>query len=344
MTSSLCYPYGKAEVTGRLKTFAADFTVDEELGFEPTGEGEHLFLQIEKVGLTTRELIERVATDFSINARDIGYSGLKDKIAVSRQWLSLHLPGQVNVISMPIPDGYIILNQVWHNKKLRPGSHSSNRFEVLLRDVSGMNDVTCRQIESIRRLGMANYFGQQRFGSGSDNVRQALRVFANARKARKLSRNRKSLYLSALRSELFNQILSKRIEANIWQEPVEGDCFMLAGSRSVFQETLDEEIFTRYREFDISSTASLYGIGANMHGDRALEIEKQVYRDNPEICRYLSEQNVSRQMRAIRVDVKEFTFDYDADKKLLKVRAILPRGCFFTTLLDHFVDTFLGYP
>src|SRR5210317_2146264 len=86
------YPYGRPATTGRLKSYAEDFRVDEELGFEPSGEGEHLFIQVEKKGLTTSELIDQIADDAGIKARDIGYSGMKDKMAVTRQWLSLRLP------------------------------------------------------------------------------------------------------------------------------------------------------------------------------------------------------------------------------------------------------------
>ncbi len=340
MNTPLCYPYGEPVASGRLKTNPEDFLVDEELGFEPAGEGEHLLLQIEKKRLTTHELIDRVARDFGIKTRDIGYNGLKDKMAVTRQWLSLHMPGQMHNAINRNPQDYAILRQAWHDRKLRPGTHRFNRFEVLLREVNRLDEKTIRQIESIKTCGMANYFGQQRFGSESDNVRRALQVFSNARKTRKLSRNKKGVYLSALRSELFNQILSKRIEASIWQAPLEGDVFMLAGSQSIFQEKLNDEIVNRYRQFDISSTASLYGKGADKLCHCALEIEQQVYQDNPEICQCLLAQDAKRQMRALRVIVKDFSFDYDSDNKQLRLKAALPRGCYFTTLLDHFIDTY----
>ncbi len=339
MTAVLCYPYGKPAINGRLKTVAEDFFVDEELGFEPAGEGEHLFLKIEKSGLTTQELIDRVARDFGIKARDIGYSGLKDKMAVTRQWLSLHLPGQMHKAMNVNPDGYVILKQAWHDRKLRPGTHRFNRFEVLLREVHQPGEKTLRQIESIKTFGMANYFGQQRFGADSENVQRALQVFANKRKARKLSRNKRSIYLSSLRSELFNQILSTRIQANIWQEPIEGDVFMLAGSQSIFYEKLDDEILSRYRQFDISSAVSLYGAGADKLRDSAFKIEQQVYSDNQEICQCLLDLNTKRKMRSIRVVVEDFYFDYQAEKQQLRFKARLPRGSYFTSLLNHFINT-----
>ena len=339
MNTALVYPYRRPLLNGRLKVAAEDFFVDEELGFEPTGEGEHLFIQVEKNGLTTHELIERVARDAGIRPRDVGYSGLKDKIAITRQWLSLHLAGKIHHPVKLKADDYVVLRQIWHDRKLRPGTHRFNRFNVLIRDVNQPGSKTIEQIESIKTFGMANYFGRQRFGAVSDNVQQALQVFSNARKTRKLTRNKKSLYLSALRSELFNQILSKRIELGIWREPLEGDVFMLSGSQSIFQELLNDDILARYRNFDISSTASLYGNGLGRLYGAALEIEKQVFADNADICSHLSAPGAKQQMRVLRIVVKDFSLDYQVDKKQLRIKARLPRGSFFTSLLDHFIDT-----
>ena len=90
----LPYPYGNAAISGVVKASPDDFRVDEELGFEPGGEGEHLLLRVEKRGLSTPELVSRLASDYGLHPRHIGYSGLKDKQALTTQWLSLHLPGR----------------------------------------------------------------------------------------------------------------------------------------------------------------------------------------------------------------------------------------------------------
>lgn len=338
MTVDLVYPYGRPLARGVLKSVAEDFFVDEQLSFEPVGEGEHLFLRVEKVGLTTNELIQHVARDFDLKPRDIGYSGLKDKNAVTRQWLSLYLPGR-EPGDVETGTGYVIVDMARHNRKLRPGTHRSNRFKILIRDVTSVDESFYRQLDSIKKSGMANYFGTQRFGSNSDNVQRALRVFSHAGKSRNLNRTRKSLYLSALRSELFNRILSKRIEQGIWEEPLEGDVFMLAGSQSIFHETVDEGILKRYREFDISSTASLYGKGCDRLGGQALEIESGVFADNPEICQCLDEQGVRLHKRATRIKVENLVMDYRTQKRQLAVEVTLPRGSYLTSLLDHCIDT-----
>ena len=338
MITSLCYPYGESNAKGRIKQFPEDFRVDESLGFEPTGEGEHLWLNLRKTGQTTQELIEQLARDFNIKARDIGYSGLKDKQAVTSQWVSLHLAGQMHSVTMPEDTSYEILSQAWHLKKLKSGTHKSNSFDVLIRDVEGFDNNTEQKIESLKQYGMANYFGQQRFGMRDDNVSQALQIFANARKTRKLSRNRKGIYLSSLRSALFNQILNARIVKKIWQEPVEGDVFMLSGSHSMFQERLSNEILERYAGFDLSSTASLFGQGEARLNAKAAEIELEIIEQNIEIANCLLAQKINRQMRSVRIQVKQLEVDYQANENTLRVRAELPRGSYFTTLLCHFLN------
>lgn len=339
MTRALVYPYGNAVACGCLKTFAEDFVVHEQLGFEPSGEGEHLFIHVEKKNLTTPQLIEQVARDYGVKPNQIGYSGLKDKVAVTRQWLSLPLPFKSEIPDPAVTSDYVVLNHVRHDRKLRTGTHRFNDFKVVLRDVKQFGTETLGQIALVKKLGMANYFGQQRFGVNTDNVQQALQVFSNTRKTKRLTRKKKSLYLSALRSEIFNQILSRRIEADIWQQPIPGDVFMLDGSHSIFNAEIDDGILDRYRRFDISSTASLYGTGISKINQQAGDIEKVVFNDNPKICECLTAQGVKLQMRPVRVEVKDFSFDYCAEQKQLLLTARLPSGSYFTSFVNHFIKT-----
>jgi tRNA pseudouridine13 synthase len=333
------YPYGKALQTGVIKSQADDFRVIENLGFEPCGEGEHLFLHIEKESLTTLDLIEQIAREFGVKARDIGYSGLKDKLAVTQQWLSVHLPGQMNNVQIPSSSHYKLLQHSWHNKKIRSGSHRSNSFEVTVRNVAQLSSQTQQQIDDVKAFGMANYFGEQRFGARQDNVERAIHTFTNERRTRKLSRTKRGLYLSALRSFLFNQILTKRIEQNHWHQPVLGDVYMLSGSHSLFSEEIDDNIIDRFQQQDISSAASLYGTGSSRLSETALALENEVFNQHSEVVECLNAQKAKLQMRTTRVTVDSFNVVHDSDTQSLKVIATLPSGCFFTTLLKHFIDT-----
>lgn len=207
------YPYGAPVINGVLKSAPADFQVNEELGFEPDGEGEHCFLLVEKTGLSTPQLITRIAHDYSLHPGLVGHSGLKDKHARTSQWLSLHLPGKSLPAGKPAGDGYRILRQARHHRKLRPGTHKFNRFQLCLRGVEKLPDQTISQINFLTSRGFANYFGAQRFGRRQDNVKQALVQLQN----RRLQRSRKSIFLSSLRSFLFNQILARRISLGYWE-------------------------------------------------------------------------------------------------------------------------------
>lgn len=339
MSGKLLYPYGRPTISGLFKSQATDFIVTENLGFEPSGEGEHLFLWIEKSMLTTHELIEHVARDFSVKARDVGYSGLKDKLAITKQWLSLYLPGQMNSLTLPEISKYKIISHAWHHKKLRPGTHRSNQFEAIIRGVKTLPDTSYQQLELIQNQGMANYFGQQRFGQKDDNVARALHAFTNARRARKLSRSKKSMYLSSLRSFLFNSILSRRIGLEYWDKPMPGDVFMLCGSQSIFYEPLSNVLLERIKKFDLSSTVSLYGSGKQLLQDDALALESKVVTEYESIKNCLIQQSSKLQMRATRVAVQGLSVDHDVGAETLHVKAGLPRGSYFTSLLAHFVDT-----
>ncbi len=334
MSQELVFPYGATSCGALIKSSPEDFEVEESLGFEPSGAGEHLFLWVEKRGLGTMELIERLAREYGLKPSLFGHSGLKDKHALTRQWLSLHLPGTASPVNQTDGDGYRILRQLRHHKKLRPGSHRGNRFRVCLRQFDDFTDETRQQIESVSRNGFANYFGRQRFGSRQDNVRQALAQLGK----RRLPRARKSLYLSSLRSHLFNQILAQRIRCGYWQKPLDGDVFMLRGSHSIFSETADEQLLERYRRMDISSCASLYGAGRNLMSAQALELERQQFEKHADIVECLDRHDSKLQMRPLRVGVDSFDYEYDAEKSTLRLELSLPTGSYVTSLLEHFVN------
>ena len=329
----LVYPYGGAHATGLIKSLPEDFQVVEELGFEPSGEGEHLFLLVQKAGLTTSELVARIARDYSIHPRQIGYSGMKDKNALTTQWLSLHLPGQSTTASVAGGDGYSILRALRNRSKLRRGTHKSNFFSICIRAVDELPAASRTQLDDLASQGIANYFGAQRFGRRQDNVIQALAQLDRP----KLKRARRSILLSSLRSYLFNQILSRRIALGYWSQPLDGDVFMLRGSHSIFSASLDTALSERFAGMDISSTASLYGEGESRLRGPALQLEQQVFDESREITDCLDRQGVSRQMRSLRVAVEDFGYEYDAGERCLRLELRLPAGSYLTSLLDHFI-------
>ncbi|MFT5505179.1 MAG: tRNA pseudouridine13 synthase [Gammaproteobacteria bacterium] len=333
------FPYGAPLASGILKASAEDFKVDEVLGFEPSGSGEHLLLQIEKKDVTTTDLVDILAGDYGLHPKHIGYCGLKDKRAVTRQWFSLQLPGKMDSTEIPPSDLYQVCQSGWHHRKLKRGSHQANRFEVRIREVSDWTEISQEQVQSVIRAGMANYFGTQRFGQQQDNVDRGLAALSSPRKRKRLTRNKRGIYLSALRAHLFNAILSERINRGDWANPINGDVFMLRGSHSIFTAAIDQTMIDRFQSMDISSTASLPGKSATELTADAQLLEESIFARFSEVRACLLEQDIETQLRAIRMPIDWLEIDYDAEQTCLTVKAELSSGCYMTTLLDHFINT-----
>lgn len=329
------YPYSRPDQIAKLKQSPEDFIVTEIPGFELSGSGEHVYFLIEKTGLTTSQLIGKIAGQLNVPSRNIGYAGLKDKQAVTLQWLSVQLPGKE---TPDLADGedYRVLDCNRHDKKLRVGSHRGNHFKVVLRDIEDGFERVSERLEVIKQQGFANYFGAQRFGRNQDNVEQAIKVLSDTKKNRRLKRQRKSLLISSLRSFLFNRILDNRIANGIWDQPVDGDVFQLAGSHSVFNQPLDERLVNRYLQFDLHCALPLFGqrgsISAAKHAE---EIEQSVFHEFPEICALLERLAVKLSYRSNRAVARDLTIAINKDEHTIELEVELESGVFLTTLLDH---------
>lgn len=224
MTYSLCFPATSPPpmVSGRFRARPEDFEVDELLGFEPSGSGEHVWLRIRKEGANTGWVAERLARFLDLRDFDVSYSGRKDRHAVTTQWFSCWLPGR------PAPDwstlciaGVEVLASCRHERKLRRGNHAANRFRITMRDVSiegdrraALADLDTR-IARIGTEGFPNYFGEQRFGRDGGNLQHADELM----KGKRAPRRQRDLYISAARSYLFNRALASRVRDGSWRAP-----------------------------------------------------------------------------------------------------------------------------
>lgn len=201
-----------------LKVIPEDFVVREQLGVTPSGEGEHLFVELEKTGMGSPELARMLADAHGIDHVDVGYAGMKDKRAVTSQWFSLRGVAELDEAVETI-DGVQVLNQTRHRQKLRRGELTGNSFHIRLRSVDQAAGVAAAA--ALARDGAPNYFGEQRFGW--DNLEKATE-WLGQRRRRRVSRQKQGLYLSVLRSFLFNAVLGHRVEAGNWHRQMEGDC------------------------------------------------------------------------------------------------------------------------
>ncbi len=224
----LTFPFalGGPAASATFRAFPEDFQVTE-LFFEPfAGSGEHLCLWIEKRGQNTRWVAKLLADAFNLTEQSVGYCGLKDRHAVTRQWFSVHLPGSGQLQRKPeLGEGIQVLDCCRHLRKLRRGDHRGNRFRILLRDIAGCRKALTEKLQAVRQSGAPNYFGEQRFGIAGNNLAAADSLLSGGKvKAkRKKTGKRDSLYFSAARAYLFNLVLGARVENHTWQRPLAGE-------------------------------------------------------------------------------------------------------------------------
>lgn len=242
------YAYGQPQCSADFKTQPEDFIVEEVLGFEPCGEGEHLFLLLQTDDQNTRFTVKCLSKLFSVTQRLISYSGQKDRRGLTSQWFSIHLPGK-NIepdADALAAQGITLLHWSRHNRKLRIGTHKSNRFRIVLRNLSQADELETR-LQHIADSGVPNYFGAQRFGHGGGNIQEALAWVEKGELPQ--DKTLRSRALTTLRSWWFNGTVGARVLAQSWTRWQPGDPIMLDGSQSFFQEsewtqTLQQRLLT----------------------------------------------------------------------------------------------------
>jgi tRNA pseudouridine13 synthase len=329
------YVYGGPSGSGKIRSLPEDFIVKEHLSFEPSGAGEHVFLQIEKKGENTEYVARQLSRFANVRQRDVSYAGLKDRYAVTTQWFSVWLPGKADPDWMQFEsDSIKVLQAVRHAKKLKRGVLSGNSFMLIIRDWQGDQEKTIRQLERIKADGIANYFGEQRFGNAGQNVSKALAMFEGAKVGREL----RSLYLSAARSYLFNLILAERVAKNNWNQPVVGDTYQFDLSHSCFQSGQpDAEIIRRLAVKEIHPTGVLWGRGnADVSAD-ALAIEQAVIDAHQQLAQGLIASAVDRDRRALRVNAQDLLWRF-VDETTLELKFTLPAGSYATSVLREIIN------
>lgn len=347
-TSLLPRAHGASVLNAVMRTRPEDFRVDEIDAFEPHGEGEHLLLTLEKRGLNTAEVARRLSQWAGIAEIGIGYAGLKDRHAVTVQRFSVHLPRRIAPDPTMLESPELkVLQRAWHNRKLPRGALAGNRFTLLLRNVCGDPAQIDARLRQIVASGIPNWFGEQRFGRGGGNVAQALAMFADADRAqapaaasaarpkRRLKHEQRSILLSAARSELFNRVLAQRVEQGNWDRGLDGEVWMLAGSRSVFgPEPWNQTLADRLARFDIHPTGPLWGEGELRSVGKAVELELAALGDEvaSRLRRGLEQAGLKQERRALRLRVSDLVWTWRA-ADVLELAFSLPPGSYATALL-----------
>lgn len=344
MLAENAYLHGKPLSTGLLRSQMSDFKVFEQLPYLPCGEGEHLFIHVRKTGSNTLFVARELAKYFKVKEQLVSYAGLKDRFAVTQQWFGVHVPGKQEYdLSDLVIEGVEVLEYRRHNKKLRTGGLTGNRFELILRDISNLKALTERW-QQIVEMGVPNYFGEQRFGIEGGNIDRALALFSGTKVKDKKKRG---MYLSAARSDLFNQVINKRIIDNQFNTPQVGDVLMLAGTQSVFLvDELDENVQQRFVEKDLDITAPMWGAGELMTQGSVRHLEQDIADKNIEFSQGLPRFGLKQERRRIRLTISDTDIEVLQVKestaltngKQVKVSFFLPAGCYATTVLRELLD------
>ena len=319
-----------------LKAVAEDFQVDEVLDIPLSGEGEHLWLWVEKRNLNTEEAARRIARAAGVPLRLVSYAGLKDRQALTRQWFSLHLPGKTDpALAAAEDDGLAILRRTRHQRKLQRGAHSANGFRLRLTELSGERAALDARLERIRAHGVPNYFGLQRFGHQGSNLYGA-RDFA-ARGELPVQRNLRSRLLSAARSYLFNRVLARRVADGSWEHAQVGDLLAFTDSRSFFAAGAAECSDPRLAALDLHPTGPLWGEGASPAGGAPQALEQALAASEPAIVEWLAQAAMKHERRILRLPIGDLSWHYPGPD-ILQLEFVLPTGCFATAVVRELVS------
>ena len=310
-----------------------DFQVSEQLGFGLSGEGEHCFLYLQKRQLNSMELLQRLSVLSGVAPRDIGLSGLKDRNAVTRQWFSIGMAGRAEPDWQLLEaDGDVqVLELGRHLRKLRRGVHRSNRFILVLRALTGERAALEQRLGKLRDAGFPNYFGEQRFGRNGSTLEQARRWM---RGGRRITRDKRSLYFSALRAYVFNQLLAARVEIGDWNVIRPGDVCLLHGTRSFFtSEEVSDDLRARAASGDIHPGVPLWGRGPASVSAR----QNDSLSGCVDICDFLEESGLTLAWRPARLLPDDFCWQF-CDDGILRLDFSLGAGSYATSLLAEFVQ------
>jgi tRNA pseudouridine13 synthase len=328
--------HGKPPARGLLRATPEDFRVEEVLGFEPDGAGPHVLLTVEKRGANTGWVAAQLARAAGIAVRDVGWSGQKDRDAVTRQAFTIPWPERESLDACHEfrGEGFRVVGAVRHGRKLRPGSHRSNRFEVRVAGLQGDITALDARLRLVERRGVPNYFGPQRFGRSGSNLSRARGWAASGTAPR--DRTTRGFALSAARSMLFNAVLAERVGDGCWDRLLPGEAAMLDGRRSFFRATdIDSTLIERCEAMDVHPSGPLWGRGESPASDAALEVENRVASRERELCSLLSAEGLDHERRSLRLPVRGLR--WSADEGCLLLGFELPRGTFATAVLHEIV-------
>ena len=315
----------KTDGCGTLKLNPEDFVVDELPLAMPSGEGEHVWILVEKVGANTAFVAAEIARFAGVRDLDVGFAGLKDRHAVTRQWFSIYMPkGETPDFTAIQHDEFKVLQQSRHIKKLRRGDLLGNRFVITLRNVTGDRDAMEQNLQAVASKGYPNYFGDQRFGHDGGNIESGFKMLRRQMRVR--NSNKKSIYLSAVRSYMFNTVLAARVAADSWHQPLASDSDDLQA-----EQQLDEMKLP---------TGPMWGRGRPLVSGELAELEAAALQPYQEILDALEHSGLNQERRSLVVkpDAMSWQWLTEDDNCALQLSFCLGAGYYATSLLKEILQ------
>jgi tRNA pseudouridine13 synthase len=324
-------------IEGRIKHRHEDFVVDERLAYPLCGEGEHLYVRIEKRGWSMERLLQHFRATLDLGQTQIGYAGMKDKLAVTRQWFSFPASCAESLDRIDC-SSVKVLEQSRHTNKLRTGHLTGNHFGIMLRGASaGRQEDAATLLDAISRNGMINVYGNQRFGKEYESVRVGRDILVGHMNASAMSRMKRKFSISAIQSYLFNSYILRRLELGILDTVIQGDILKRRDSGGLFiaEDTRREQ--ARLDAHEIVLTGPMYGRKMKSPADRSLELEHEVM-----IAAGLRPGSFdafhtlgSGTRRPVRIYPTEGVVT--ANKDGIRLEFFLPKGAYATVLLRELV-------
>ncbi|MDN3524134.1 tRNA pseudouridine(13) synthase TruD [Halomonas sabkhae] len=323
---------------GSYREAPEDFRVEEWLDFAPEGQGEHLWLWIEKRDMTTAMVARELARICQVGARAVGYAGMKDRVAVTRQWFSVHLPGRAtppDLADRLSTDSVTLLAQARHPRKLKRGVHRGNHFRLRLTGRVVDDPRLVERWSWLCRHGVPNYVGPQRFGQDGRNLLRAADLLSRGWRKRD---DPQGMLLSAARSYLFNMQLAARVAQDSWRAPLEGEVAILDGTSSQFVvEALSDDLIDRAARLDIHPSGILWGQGESVAQGAALAAEREPLAANRPLCEGLERAGARLARRPLRLRLQSPQLEHEADGAI-RLSFGLPPGAFATSVLREVID------
>jgi len=328
-------------IGGRIKCELADFAVEEIPSYEPCGTGEHLYLWVEKRGVGPEHLTRVLAQKLNVPVNAIGTAGLKDRHAITRQWVSVPQQAEAKLAGFS-DDDVTVLKHSRHGNKLKPGHLRGNRFDILIRDVRAVDMPNAEAIlNRIRAFGLPNYYGPQRFGRDGDNIDLGFRCLAGTQP----KRLRPFVYkfaLSALQSFLFNHYLGLRILEGCSRTVLDGEAMNHWPQGGLF---VVEDVAAEQARFDRRETVPAGPMfGKHTFAVKGIAAEREARTLRHHDLTANSFDHFDRLMAGTRrhnlVYIDDLTWRFSDNG--LSLRFTLPSGCYATTLLQELMKVSLA--